>query len=230
VSKRTLTAVIILTFLAGGVIGGLIGYKWHAPGRPSTWANIRAWATLAVLVLGFTVAAYELNLQRRQFADQARRSIARDDLLDRQRRELQDREQLRQREQAEEINLTWTRDGPGSFAQVINDSRRPIRDITCQIKPSTDSKPPVPAERAAEMVCAPRITPGDAWMMPPDGVPEGDYVPVIRGSRRAGFGFISIKPEQDGSRLLTRFTDDAGLHWELDNYLHLERIPGRDDL
>jgi len=27
---------------------------------------------------------------------------------------------------------------------------------------------------------------------------------------------------------VARFTDDAGLHWQLDDDLHLKQLPGRD--
>jgi hypothetical protein len=131
VTKRRIGALVALGFVAGGVIGGVIGFVWHAPGRPATWEDIRNWATFVVLVLGFTVAAYELNLQRRQFAEEARRNRGRDDLLDRQRRELQQTERLRQRMQAERIMLKVATD---SDAYVYNNSRRPIRDVTCGIE------------------------------------------------------------------------------------------------
>lgn len=132
-TKRKIAVSIVVAFLAGGVVGGLIGFAWHAPARPATWSDIRDWATAAAVVLGFPALLYQLNLQRLQFADEARRNLARDDLLDRQRRELEQRERLRNREQAEEVNLRWLPSDQASTADVTNGSRRPIRDVACQL-------------------------------------------------------------------------------------------------
>ena len=72
-NKGKVAGLVALGLVAGGVIGGLIGFAWHAPGAPKSWDDVRSWATFVVLVLGFSVAAYELNLQRLQFARQAER-------------------------------------------------------------------------------------------------------------------------------------------------------------
>jgi hypothetical protein len=150
VNKRNVAALVVLACLAGGVIGGLIGFVWHAPGRPTTWSDVRDWATAVAIVLGLPALLYQLNLQRLQFADEAKRNVARDDLLDRQRRELQQSERLRDRVQAEGVDLTWhdiarrraaTGDvttSQASTARVTNNSRRPIRDVACQLD-SVDS-------------------------------------------------------------------------------------------
>jgi hypothetical protein len=37
-------------------------------------------------------------------------------------------------------------------------------------------------------------------------------------------GFLMSEPPGAGQRALLRFTDDAGLRWQLDNKLHLERL------
>lgn len=47
----------------------------------------------------------------------------------------------------------------------------------------------------------------------------------------ARFGFlvrldVSAYPD---TRLATRFTDDAGLHWQIDQDLHLQQLDNRDD-
>jgi hypothetical protein len=91
-SKRT---AIVLAVLAGMVLGGAIGFIWRAPGRASTWADIRTWVTFAVVLVGVPTALIQLNLQRLQLrsqqqviSDEADRNKRRDKLLDGQLREL----------------------------------------------------------------------------------------------------------------------------------------------
>jgi hypothetical protein len=52
---------------------------------------------------------------------------------------------------------------------------------------------------------------------------------VIKAGASGGFIWSSgDKPDLQGSQFWVRFTDDAGLHWEIDNDLHLEKLPERD--
>lgn len=222
-TKRT-TAT--LTFAAGCILGGFIGFIWHAPGRASTWADARGWATFVVVVLGLSVAAYELNLQRRQFAEEAKRNTARDDLLDRQRHELQVQERLREREQAERVDLTWSNSASGSYAELVNDSRRPLRDVACQFEPG-QGRAPVHAERAGEL--KPYTRDGTTgWIPVKRGGVNGWRLPTVRGGGRAGFD-VPARRDQNGGRLTVRFADDVGLLWQLDHDLHLVRLDSRDD-
>ena len=136
------------------VIGGAIGFAWHAPGKPGTWDDIRTWVGFAVVVIGIVIALVQLDMQRRQLAGQqsvlegeVERNKRRDVLLDGQLRELEQRARSLDRQQAESIGFR-----PSSFdervpdsqppmtrnlhmADVQNDSPRPIRDVTCRIEP-----------------------------------------------------------------------------------------------
>jgi hypothetical protein len=232
VNKRTLTAAIVLALLAGGAIGGLIGFAWHAPGHPSTWDDIRSWATLAVLVLGFTVAAYELNLQRRQFADQARRSIGRDALLDGQLRELQQRAELTRREQAEAIGLGLGQTSPSVsggtpeyLATVQNGSRRLIRDVTCRLLPG-DHRDAQSAKTVGQLANAGSASP----IAPPTliNTRPGHHARIIRSGQTCGFAFNCEPATAPDAQVIARFTDDAGIHWQISPDLHLEDLDQRD--
>ena len=206
--------------MAGGVIGGLIAFAWHAPGGPKTWDDVRSWATFFVLPLGFSVAAYELNLQRRlQFDGQAARQEATDDLLDRQRREMTRTELARQREQAERVTVYWY-PSADDLAEVHNKSKRPITRIAAEVTVALpeggmvthhanactklDSEPAFPTASAR---------PGVMSLIPPGS--EGE------------FRFPYSGDDQD-ARLLVRFCDDAGQRWQLDHLMHLELVPDND--
>jgi hypothetical protein len=68
---------------------------------------------------------------------------------------------------------------------------------------------------------------GEAWVARAGDIMLGPAVPAVRGGGRAGFEFSSPR-NTACDRLKVRFTDDAGLHWELDHELHLVRLDDRD--
>jgi hypothetical protein len=226
VTKRKVAAFVALAFVVGGVVGGLIGFVWHAPGRPSTWADVRDWATAVAIVLGFPTLLYQLNLQRLQFAGEAKRNIARDDLLDRQRRELQQSERLRNREQAEDADLTWHFEGQASStANVTNNSRRPIRDVACQF----DRGHGGPLLRPEKVGAITQFSNGTAVLIEAtEGVTDRWRVANIRSGETFVFTFGVSRDSDPAGRILVRFTDDAGLHWELDHHLHLVMLDDRE--
>jgi hypothetical protein len=242
VSKRT---AAVLAVLAGLVAGGAIGFLWHAPGRASTWDDVRTWLGFAVLVFGLPTALYQLNLQRRQLAGQqaviegeAERNKRRDELLDGQLRELEQRAQVAERQQAEAVEFSWQGATPleGVVAEkpdgliwmgvVHNESRRPIRDVVCRIQPHPAQDFDWGATIVAQL--------GDVAIAQSASVPVfcepklGDRVPLIRAGSR--FGFLTPFPVADhgAARMKVRFTDDAGLHWESDPDLHLAKLASRD--
>jgi hypothetical protein len=101
-SKRTAT---VLAALAGVVLGGAVGFISRAPGRASTWADVRTWVTFAVVLVGVPTALIQLNLQRLQLrsqqkviSDEADRNKRRDKLLDGQLLELEQRAQVLERQ------------------------------------------------------------------------------------------------------------------------------------
>jgi hypothetical protein len=76
-------------------------------------------------------------------------------------------------------------------------------------------------ERAGEMREKKLLRSSD-WVLPKDGAGAGAWCTVLRAGGQAGF--LMPEPPGPGQRALVRFTDDAGLRWQLDNELHLERL------
>jgi len=108
VSKRAAALAVALAL----VIGGAIGFAWHAPGSAGTWADIRTWVGFAVPVIGVVVALVRLDLQRRQLPGQHKviqeeveRDKRRDALISGQLRELEQRALTFERQQADAIGL-----------------------------------------------------------------------------------------------------------------------------
>jgi hypothetical protein len=230
-TTRKMIIWLALAFLAGVAIGGLIGWAWHAPGSTTTWADIRTWVGFVVVVLGVPFAAYQVYLQRRTYVGEASRNVGRDDLLDRQRRELQAQELTREREQAAQINVSWTsftNEQANSLGNIYNNSRRPIRDVACQLDLG-NGDPLIRPEYSAWLRSKDKPDERSGSMFDKTHMRQGWRILGIRADNAIAFYFPGMEPTQypDG-RMLVRFKDDAGLHWELDHHMHLVKLDQRD--
>jgi hypothetical protein len=211
--------------------------------RPSTWSDIRTWVGFAVVIIGATIALIQMDLQRRQLASQqdvlkgeVERNKRRDALLDGQLRELEQRARTLDRQQAEEVDLRpgstiWVIPGfeqpSGAVdevysADVANGSRRPIRNVACRIEAApgdglqearlaglyVEFAGPQPRRRLVDPAETPRIQ-------------------LIGAGKTASFIFAVDPPRHPEARMTARFTDDAGLHWQINHDLHLEPLPDR---
>jgi hypothetical protein len=121
------------------------------------------------------------------------------------------------------VNLTDT--GPGTAehidywsVQITNSSRRPIREVAARIEP----QPGTPLVAPWQL----RLASTD---QPAGGYVPGTGVPVLRKSVTVGFVFIKPFRQHPQARILVRFTDDAGLHWQIDENLHLSRLGDERD-
>ena len=56
---------------------------------------------------------------------------------------------------------------------------------------------------------------------------QGDRVQLIRAGSKFGFQTSFHAKESGAARMMVRFTDDAGLHWEVYADLHLTRLKTR---
>jgi hypothetical protein len=99
---------------------------------------------------------------------------------------------------------------------IRNNSRRPIRNVAGRIKISADSQ-----FQLADQACV-------ANDKEPFRLEDGKSVDLVRAGSRAGFGFAYTTREFPRADIAVRFTDDAGLHWQIDHDLHLSPIKQRD--
>jgi hypothetical protein len=229
VSKRTALVLAAAAGLCGLAASGLIGFIGHAPGRAATWADVRAWLTFAAVVVGVPAALYQLSLQRRQLASQqsviegeVERNKRRDELRDGQLRELQQRAELLERQQADQIKLRWAGSVDSTYMAIVtNESSRPIRNLACQI--AAPGREPQLAIRRGPFVPS-GFEPGKHFPL----VSEGSCASLIRVAESYGFVF-ALEYGHPDARISARFTDDGGLHWQIDHDLHLEKLSSRDD-
>ncbi len=196
-----------------------------------------------------------LNVQSGQLAEQRRinelqAEELRDSLAERARQR-----RLAEREQADAVSFAWW---PASHALIANPapppppdmprhpvaltpadtsgmsmlvvdnaSRRRILNAECRIEPSEGSGLTLAAERTG--LLADPLPLSSAHRAMTDYLTEGSTVSLIRPSFRYGFLLRFDLEKNPDARLAVRFTDDAGLHWQIDQDLHLRPLDNRDD-
>lgn len=233
--------------------GGRVGHP-----RPSVqWGDVPTWvlAVVALAALIAAVAAYrkqadaarglsrQVKLQADQLEDQRSANAKQMQVLDAQLREMQQRAESIERQQADATRLMlrrWsgplpgirTQPGPNfHMARVENQWHRPITNVVCRILPAPGDTMRVAAlvGRMLRTDPSPLIATGfgNNWVLV-DQV-EGTKVARVRPGDGAGFVFIYEMIKYPDAQMTLRFTDDAGLHWQIDHDEHLEKLDNRDD-
>jgi hypothetical protein len=124
----------------------------------------------------------------------------------------------------EDVAVTKNLQGDGTMTYqphwglaVTNASRRPIRDVAGLIEPS----PGASLEAAVKSGFADKFKGTINFK-------ERPTTPLLRPGDKCGFFFLFPKGEYRSARMLVRFTDDLGLHWQIDQNLHLQKLKSRD--
>ena len=168
-----------------------------------SWSDLPAWLTFIAAALAFSLAYWQFRKQTLQL----------------------------QRRQANDIDSFWARTpdisvpntpifSPGhAFVVVENKSGRPIRNVTCKIRlgsgPSVDPTMIGPATRP---------NPANPHRLTLNTSCPGAEAKVIRAHDTFGFWFeASYSSVEDIGARTVQFTDDAGLTWQMDDDLHLEK-------
>ena len=112
----------------------------------------------------------------------------------------------------------------GSVLAVRNESRRRIVNITCRVEPSDGAGLTLPTEQVGALGPSPSTSQRALFT----GLTIAEAVPLMRPKAWSGFLARFDLEAHPETRLATRFTDDAGLHWQIDQDLHLERLDNRD--
>jgi len=111
-----------------------------------------------------------------------------------------------------------------SVLVVDNASRRRILNATCRIDPSEGTGLTLAAEQVGQLT----TTPLDSHRAILNQPPDGNAIPLIRAGSQYGFLIRFDLEKNPDARLAARFTDDAGLHWQIDQDLHLEPLDKRE--
>jgi hypothetical protein len=202
--------LIIIAAAVGFVIGLVVfGTPWHLP---PAWGDIPTW--LLAVGAGATawIALMQLSDLRDQIADEIERNKKRDGLVDKQLAEAESRAESERRRLVEDVEVLFT----GKTGYVVNDSRRPLNDITCKVMSKVDGLSLATADGCGEVDRGPG---GQGWIFLP-GAKSASRFETLRPGSRCGFTFKDLAREPD-QVLVAWFTDDAEFRWRLDQYLHL---------
>jgi hypothetical protein len=209
----------------------------------AAWGDVPAWVTAGVAflaligaMLAYRTQSEQLRLQRIQFEDQTR---------------------VQEREQANQVDVTTgvldgaqarvlpTNKGePVHMVVVTNGSKRPIRDVTCRANvysaaselfgPRRADGQPVRQDELVKERRAPDVL-GQVTAIDPGGEAQtfvlrspGIMWPVLKAGDHVAFVWGLATAQWPRLVPLVRFTDDAGLHWEIDRDLHLQKLNSRD--
>jgi hypothetical protein len=143
---------------------------------------------------------------------EAERTAKRDELLDRQLAEAETRAESERRRLVEDVEVMFT----GTTGYVVNNSRRPLNDITCKVMSKVDRHSLATADGCGVVDRGPG---GQGWIFLPGAKPVSRFG-TLRPKLRCGFSFKDLANDPD-QVLVAWFTDDAGIRWQLDQYLHL---------
>jgi hypothetical protein len=200
--------------LVGFIIGLLIfGTPWHLT---PNWGDVPTWLAVAVASVGGWIALSQLRGQQQQITDESDRNARRDELLDKQLAEAETRADEQRRQQAEGVKVRRR----SSTGYVINESRRPIRDITCKIMSKVDSQSLASPTESGEVQPGPGH---QGWVFL--NAKQTPRLETLRPDARGGFSFPN-RPVEPDHILVAWFTDDAGFRWQLDEDQHL--VSARD--
>lgn len=231
----------------GVIVLGTAHAAGHA-GSPVQWGDMPTWL-LAVIALAALIAAWlayrkqadaagklaeQVTLQAVQLRDQQEANAKQAKVMDAQLREMQQRESIIERQQADEVRLAasrWIGKVPGLrdekgppvyMARAENRWHRPITNVVCRIQTT-------PGDLMHEACLVGRVSsfPGGPEMI--RDTTEETKLGLVRPSGSVVFVFLYEIEQYPDARMTLRFTDDAGLHWQIDHDEHLEKLPSCDD-
>jgi hypothetical protein len=193
------------------------------------WGDVPTWAAVLVGAVGGTVALIQLRQQGNVLKGEVERNKRRDELLDGQLRDLQRRTLVAERQQADAITLELVKtesDPPVWVASVTNAAERPVRNVSCRLS-SADGNGDLVAANFGRLV---DWAPGREVLrrLVIEAEP-GSSLPLLRAGLTYSFGFEKGPDDYPDATVTARFTDDAGMHWQIDHDLHLTRLDNRDD-
>jgi hypothetical protein len=216
--------------LGAGAIGFVAATLIFQPptGHHPDWGDFPAWFAFIAAAIAGGVALTQLKAQQDQINAEAERNVKRDQLLDSQLVEAQQRTIANQRRQAEKIRLQ----PDGSLAaKVSNESERPIRDVACRMEQDSQLIPP---QKFNFVIYAPGPpgTPAPAHVSLPAKVGNydlatGRFFRLLAGEEMRAT-FARDPQHAQSMKYVIRFTDDAEIRWQLNSDMRLTSTPDNE--
>lgn len=215
---------------------GVVGQLYSA--FMVAWGDAPTWLLVGLGGIGGGAALRQLSLQRQQLRDQQEVIRSQAQILERQQANKIDVRAIPVDGADAGVLANDVKSEQVHMVVVGNGSDRPIREVVVRVAAILGTDRSIRHERLANVygeivpyaagVAGARL--GGDWSMTDTFVfkANADTMPVLRSGHKAGFvwGFtLDRYPEIVPT---ARFTDDAGLHWQINADLHLERLAERD--
>jgi hypothetical protein len=213
-------AALILGAAVVGAVGWTLWHLWRAHEHSVAWGDVPTWVESVVVFFGLPAALLQLRMQRIQLREQQRELAEHRLLLDRQ----QANKVNLTRESSDSSPATYSAAGRVWMAVITNGSERPIRDVASRIQIVRDG-PLMGDARIGELIPNSSVQNGRAFQ----DLPTEHKVAIIRIDHSCGFAFGVGADRHPMAQVAARFTDDAGLHWQLDQDLHLKKLVDRSE-
>jgi hypothetical protein len=201
-------SVIIIAAVVGFLIGMVFFRKpWNLP---PAWGDVPTWLLAGLAAAAGWVGFVQLAILRRQIAEEIDRNEKRDRLLDKQLDEAERRARSERRQLVEDVEVKFT----GKTGDVVNNSKRPINDITCKIMSKVDRVSLALATASAQVVGG---STGPGFVIGSKPVSRFETLPP---GATCEFTFDNLTESPD-QVLVAWFTDDDEFRWQLDEHQRL---------
>ena len=199
------------------------------------WGDVPTWVTAGVALLALVAAV-------RAYQDQSAGLKKQAEAVEMQRQQLEAQTRLQEREQADPVDVqVRAYDGAQAtvlprdkgeqvhMVVVINNSNRPIRFVVPKVEPGDGNWKGTQGAKIADVLG--EMTPigvGSARVDAFEFKARTGVMPLLRAGHKAAFAWGLTVLARPSIRSCVRFTDDAGLVWEVDSFLHLQKLSSRD--
>lgn len=193
------------------------------------WGDVATWVAAVATVLAFAAAAIAAMAAFDQLRMLKEQAMTDRDEADKRAERNDELREVEARKQAEQVDVepnTRPVDLSGApepemvlTLYVENNSSRPIRQVECRAILNGQACPATSTAHFEDSIGGGRA------------VDQSDVIPVQLMRRSTNLEFIVpwAAEAHPNATYRLRFTDDAGLHWELTDDMHLTRIADRAD-
>jgi hypothetical protein len=205
---------LIAISAVGGFLIGMVFFKepWDLP---PAWGDVPTWLLVGLAAAAGWIGFVQLAILRQQITDEIDRNKKRDELLDKQLDEAERRAKSERRQLVEGVEVKFT----GKTGDVVNNSKRPINDITCKIMSKVDRVSLALPTSTAEVIGDGM---GPAFLLEPKPVSRFE---TLQPGATCSFTFDDLTETPD-QVLVAWFTDDDEFRWQLDQH---QRLVQADD-
>ncbi len=219
---------LLAVFALGALVAAVLAYRKQSSSDDHLAEQVRTQGgALAEQRKATQALAEQADLQGRALKDQQKVNALQERVLEQQLGLLarQQAELIATAPSTYEGTPTGLKKDTYHSADVTNGSGRPVRNVVCVLQSQQGGSQELARNVGQSVHYSAAPGGGGSWVVF-DEWHHDDKVRLLRRGETWVFVFPVVADSQ--AILTVRFTDDAGLHWQVDNDLHLEQLGSRD--